>query len=462
MIDVVIPELGESITEGTISEWHVREGDVVAEGQPLVSVDTDKVSVDIPAPAAGVVKEILAAPGNDVPVGAVIARIEESAAEPAKPPPAASPEAGGVAGEAATHSAPAATAPAPGPERPATQAPPPGTAAPGEAGPAPAGTQAPPAATPPPGEPSRSGGASSPVLSPAVRRMVREYGVDPGQIEGTGRHGRITPEDVRTHAEARSAAQSAARSEEAPTGADLPPPVQEPVRRRQIRRPMTRLRRAIARRLKEVQNTAAILTTFNEIDMSAVIAARKSYGERFLDRHGVKLGFMSFFVKATVEALKAFPVLNAFVEGDAIVYNEYYDIGVAVSTDRGLVVPVLRDADRLSFAEIEKGIAKLAKAAREGTLSLEQLKGGTFSITNGGVFGSLMSTPILNPPQSGILGMHRILDRPVAVEGRVEIRPMMYVALSYDHRIVDGREAVRFLVTIKEILEDPTRLFLEV
>ncbi|MEE2828421.1 MAG: 2-oxoglutarate dehydrogenase complex dihydrolipoyllysine-residue succinyltransferase [Myxococcota bacterium] len=451
--DIIIPEIGESITEGTILTWLVAAGEAVQVDQPLLELETDKVTAEIPSPVDGVLTEILFEAGADVSVGAVVARVDAAAAGQSKPEP---------------------TAPAASKNSSKEDEPPP-----------------PPSNLPP--------------LSPAVRRLVTEHGLDPTQITGSGKGGRILKADVLDHIEEAKdeegdknvlPADASPRStlasipldvlelglpeaspatelkeEASPRSGSDNTPVRPPdpsVSRtgissgrpaRRVR--MTRMRRAIARRLKEVQETAAILTTFNEVDMTAVMELRRRYQESFQARHKVKLGFMSFFVKAAVEALKDFPALNGEIDGDDLVFHQSYDIGVAVSSDRGLVVPVLRDADRLSFAEIEQNISQLAQAARDGDLSLEQLSGGTFSITNGGIFGSMLSTPILNPPQSGILGMHNIVRRPVAVGDQVEIRPVMYLALSYDHRIVDGAQAVRFLVKIKEVIEDPARLLLE-
>jgi 2-oxoglutarate dehydrogenase E2 component (dihydrolipoamide succinyltransferase) len=407
LFDLTVPALGESISEGTITVWRVAAGQAVAVDQPLLELETDKVTAEIPSPVAGVVRELLFAQGADVQVGAVVARIEvgarAGAAEPAAPAPV------------------------------------------GAAPPAPA-----PAASAPRNE----------VLPPAARRAASELGVDPAAVLGSGRRGQVLKEDVIAHAN-RPVVE---RIDPASTMAAIAPilDVEAPLFRASRRVPMTRMRRRIAERLKEVQNTAAILTTFNEVDMSGVMALRARYGESFQKAHGVKLGFMSFFVKASVEALKSFPALNGGIDGGDVLYNDFFDIGVAVSTDKGLVVPVLRDADRLSFAEVEKLIGEMGKAARDGSLTLDQLSGGTFSITNGGIFGSMLSTPILNPPQSGILGMHAIQNRPVAVGDKVEIRPIMYVALSYDHRLVDGSQAVSFLVKVKQIVEDPARLLLEV
>jgi 2-oxoglutarate dehydrogenase E2 component (dihydrolipoamide succinyltransferase) len=412
-VEVVVPALGESIVEATVGRWRKHEGEAVQEGEPLVDLETDKVNVEVHAPKAGVLAAIRHREGEEVTVGAVLALLEEAgAAEAAAPAPAGEPP----------------------------------TAAPAEAGP--------------------------PVAGPAVRRLAAELGVDLNRLRGSGPHGRITAADV--EAAARATSPTSAPPPLAPTVSPAPPPPTpappaepEPARavpsgvRPEERVRLSRRRLTIARRLVEVQHTAAHLTTFNEVDMSAVLELRRTRGEAFYQRHGVRLGLMSFFTKAVVAALKEMPRLNAEIQGDEMVLKRYYDIGIAVATDEGLVVPVLRQADRLNFAEIERAIADLAERARAGTLTLEDLRGGTFTITNGGVFGSLFSTPILNPPQVGILGMHSVNERPVAVEGRVEIRPMMYLALSYDHRIVDGSEAVRFLVTVKRLVEDPVNLLLE-
>ncbi len=410
MADIVIPEVGESITEGTISTWYVKAGDAIAVDQPLFELETDKITTDVPSPVGGVVTELLANDGDDVLIGAVVARVDESQAGAATPAPKA----------AATK--PAAKVPAPEPAKKAPD------------------------------------GSTDMPLPPASRRMVEEHGVDPSKVTGSGVRGQILKEDVQSYLDKTSAAGSTITA--IPRVSDAA--AQGSTGRATHRVPMTRLRRRIAERLKEVQNTAAILTTFNEVDMKPVMDLRSQYKQAFLDKHGAKLGFMSFFVKATIEALKEFPAVNGYIDGSDIVYNDFYDVGIAVSSKRGLVVPVLRDADRLSFAEIEKGIGDLAGAARDGSLTLDQLSGGTFTITNGGTFGSMLSTPIINAPQSAILGMHNIVKRPWVVGDSIEIRPIMYVALSYDHRIIDGAQAVRFLVKIKQVLEDPARLLLEV
>jgi len=396
-LDVAVPVMGESVAEGAIGKWLKKAGDPVAKDELLVEIETDKVAVEVASPASGVLAEIIAADGATVTPGQVIARVSSS-------------------GSAAAAASPAASAPKDA-----------------DAGAAPASTDTP--------------------LSPSVQRIVTENKLDPAAIQGSGKDGRILKGD---------ALAAAAQPAPAPQAAQAQIAVQpRAVGPREERVKMTRLRQTIARRLKESQNTAAQLTTFNEVDMSAVMALRAQYKDAFEKRHGVKLGFMSFFVKAVVNALHEIPAVNAEIDGTDIIYKNHYDIGVAVGTDRGLVVPVLRDADSLSLAGVEKGIADLGKQARDGALSLDQLQGGTFTITNGGVYGSLMSTPILNMPQSGILGMHNIVQRPVAVNGQVAIRPMMYLALSYDHRIVDGKEAVTFLVRIKEHLEDPQRFLLD-
>ncbi|HZS84224.1 MAG TPA: 2-oxoglutarate dehydrogenase complex dihydrolipoyllysine-residue succinyltransferase [Stellaceae bacterium] len=409
---IKVPALGESVTEATVARWLKKLGDPVAVDDPVVELETDKVTLEVNATAAGTIAEINAPEGSNVAVGGVLGTIGEgapaSAAAPAKPKEA----------EKA-----AAPAPAPRPASPAA---------------APAGDIL-----------DRSG--------PAVRRLLAETGLDPRAVTPTGKDGRLTKADVLA-AEAK-AKPMAAPAAPMPTPVAAKPPRKPDQREQRVR--MTRLRKRIAERLKEAQNTAAMLTTFNEVDMSAVMALRERYRETFEKKHGVRLGFMSFFVKASIVALKELPAVNGEIDGDELVYKNYYDIGVAVGTPQGLVVPVLRDADAKSFADIEKAVADLGRRAREGKLSLEELSGGTFTITNGGIYGSLMSTPILNPPQSGILGMHKIEKRPVVLGDKIEIRPMMYLALSYDHRIVDGREAVTFLVRVKECIEDPERILLD-
>ncbi|WP_077614649.1 2-oxoglutarate dehydrogenase complex dihydrolipoyllysine-residue succinyltransferase [Caenibacillus caldisaponilyticus] len=422
MIEVKVPELAESITEGTIARWLKNVGDKVNKGDDIVELETDKVNVQISAEDEGVLTEIKKGEGETVEVGEVIAVLDESAAGAA---PAAKPA-----------NAPAAKAEEPAGEKAAT----------------PKQAEAPkPAANAPAAETDRL------VATPAARKLARELGIDLKTVTASDPLGRIRPEDVQRQA-AQAAAPKAAKAP-APQAKDAA--VENPAKPVE-RIKMSRRRQTIANRLVEVQHTAAMLTTFNEVDMTAIMDVRNRRKESFAQRHDVRLGFMSFFTKAVVGALKEFPLLNAEIQGDEIVVKKYYDIGIAVSTDEGLVVPVVRDADRLSFAGIEKEIERLAKKARENKLSLADLQGGTFTITNGGVFGSLMSTPILNGPQVGILGMHKIQWRPVAIDReRMEIRPMMYVALSYDHRIIDGKEAVSFLVRVKELLEDPESLLLE-
>ena len=394
--EVKVPVLGESITEATLGEWLKQPGDPVKADEPIASLETDKVSVEVPSPVAGVMGQHAVKVGDTVQVGAMIATIEAGGGESVKPAPAAAPE------------------PAP-------------------AQPAPTPLADPPAA-----------------LSPSVRRAVLETGVDPATVQGTGKDGRLTKDDVLAAASAPAAPAPAPVSSPAPTGD-----------RREERVRMTRLRQTVAKRLKEAQNTAAMLTTFNDVDMSAVIEARNRYKDLFEKKHGVRLGFMGFFVKAACLALRDIPAVNARIDGDEIVYHDYADISVAVSGPTGLVVPVVRDADRLSVAQIEKTIGDFGKRAKDGSLTMDDMKGGTFTISNGGVFGSLMSTPIINPPQSAVLGLHRIEDRAVVVDGQVVVRPMMYLALSYDHRLIDGREAVTFLVALKNAIEDPTRILMD-
>jgi 2-oxoglutarate dehydrogenase E2 component (dihydrolipoamide succinyltransferase) len=434
--DVQVPALGESITEGTLAQWLKKPGEAVAADEPIASLETDKVSVEVPSPVGGVLTEQLVQEGDNVAVGAVIARIDEKA----------------TAGAAAPASAPAMAAAE--------------------------------ATTNPPGAgetPALKGDTTAPhaeseddqitTLSPAVRRAVLEYHVDPTKIQGTGKDGRLTKDDVIAAAEAQKAQPSAPAKAGAQAEAKLPSPAQQqpsapgprpsPGDRREERVKMSRLRQTIAKRLKDAQNTAAMLTTFNDVDMSAVIEARSRYKDLFEKKHGIRLGFMAFFVKACALAAKDVPSVNASLEGDEIVYHDYLDVSIAVSAPKGLVVPVVRNADRMSFAEIEKTIAEYGKKAKDGTLTVDEMSGGTFTISNGGVFGSLLSTPIINPPQSAVLGMHRIEERPVVVDGQIVARPMMYLALSYDHRIIDGREAVTFLVRVKEAIEDPTRLLID-
>jgi 2-oxoglutarate dehydrogenase E2 component (dihydrolipoamide succinyltransferase) len=403
-VEIVVPALGESVTEATVAKWFKQVGDAVAADEPLVELETDKVTVEVNAPSAGTLAEIIVATGGTVNVGAKLGAIGEGAGAPAKAKPASAPAA-----------KPAAASAAPAPAAKAAAA-------------APAGT------------------------APSAAKMMEEKGLAASAVPGTGKDGRITKADVITALDRPAPAPVVAKAPAAPRAPDA----------REVRVRMTRLRKRIAERLKEAQNTAAMLTTFNEVDLTAVMALRNQFKDNFEKKHGVKLGFMSFFVKASVAALKDWPAVNGEIDGDDVVYKNYYDIGVAVGTEAGLVVPVVRDADKLSFAEIEKAIGAFGKKAREGKLTIDEMTGGTFTITNGGVYGSMMSTPILNPPQSGILGMHKTMMRPMVMpDGKIEARPMMYVALSYDHRIVDGREAVSFLVRVKECIEDPQRLLVD-
>jgi 2-oxoglutarate dehydrogenase E2 component (dihydrolipoamide succinyltransferase) len=413
-IEIKVPAMGESVTEATVGRWFKKVGDAVARDEPLLELETDKVTVEVPAPADGAIESIAVNQGATVGVGTVLGAIAEGASAKSATSPSARSE-----------TPPAAPSPKP-------PAPPPPAAAP---------------------QPVKT--AASDALMPSVRRIAEETGIRPSEISGTGKDGRVMKGDMLAALEARAA-------ERAAQPVAVASAAQRPRADREERVPMSRLRRTIALRLKESQNTAAQLTTFNEVDMSHVMALRTEYKESFEKKHHVRLGFMGFFVKACIAALKELPSVNAEIEGGDFIYKNYYDIGVAVSTERGLIVPVVRDADRLSLAQIEAAIADFGTRARDSTLKLEELQGGTFTISNGGVFGSLMSTPILNAPQSGILGMHKIQPRPVAIDDRVEIRPMMYLALSYDHRMVDGREAVTFLVRVKENLEDPQRLLLDV
>ena len=414
--DVKVPALGESITEATIGQWLKSPGDAVALDEPIASLETDKVSVEVPSPVAGTLAEQLFKEGDTVAVGAILARVGEGAAVAASAAPAA----------------PTAAEPAPAAETPDASA------------------------------------EAAMRLSPAVRRAVLEAHVDPSAIKGSGKDGRLTKDDVLAAAKNKETAPAPAGavieskatspSPTAPVSAGAPAPAGD---RREERVKMTRMRQTIAKRLKDAQNTAALLTTFNDVDMSAVMDARGRYKDLFEKKHGIRLGFMAFFVKAVALAAKDIPAVNARIDGDEIVYHDYLDVSVAVSAPKGLVVPVVRNADAMSFAEIEKAIAAFGKKAKDGTLTAEDMKGGTFTISNGGVFGGLLSTPIINPPQSAVLGMHRIEDRPVVRDGAIVVRPMMYLALSYDHRLVDGREAVTFLVRVKEAIEDPTRLLID-
>ena len=413
-VEIKVPTLGESVTEATVSKWLKAKGAAVKVDEPLVELETDKVSVEVNAPASGVLDEVLVEEGADVAVGTLLGRIAE----------------GAEAGAGATAKAPDVA------QRPEEKVQGEGSGPPSVESAAAA---------------EKLAGDGAAKAGPAARKIAGEKGVDLAAVPPTGPKGNVTKGDVLA-----TPAKPAAPAAPAPAAAATPPAAGREERVR-----MTRLRKRIAERLKEAQNTAAMLTTFNEVDMGAVMGLRTRYQDSFTKKHGVKLGFMSFFVKACVEALKAYPAVNAEIDGDEVVYKHYYDIGVAVSTDSGLLVPVLRDAEAMGLADIEKAIGDLGKRAREGKLAMEELSGGTFSITNGGIFGSLMSTPILNPPQSGILGMHKIQDRPMVVGGKVEVRPMMYLALSYDHRIIDGREAVSFLVRVKECIEAPERMLLD-
>ncbi len=413
--EVLVPTLGESITEATLGEWLKQPGDAVAADEPIASLETDKVSVEVPSPVAGVLGQHAVKVGDTVQVGAMIATVEAGGSGAAAAKPAAQPAAEAPKGEA----------PAPAPAAGGY----------GNHGATPVTSDAPAA------------------LSPSVRRAVLETGVDPSGVRGSGKDGRLTKEDIAAAATAKSA----------PAAAEAPqtPSVAASTGRKEERVRMTRLRQTIAKRLKDAQNTAALLTTFNDVDMTAVIEARAKYKDLFEKKHGVRLGFMGFFVKAACMALKDIPAVNASIEGDEIVYHDYVDVSVAVSAPNGLVVPVIRDAQDLSVAGIEKTIGDFGKRAKDGTLKMDEMKGGTFTISNGGVFGSLMSTPIINPPQAAVLGLHRIEERPVVRDGQVVVRPMMYLALSYDHRLIDGREAVTFLVALKNAIEDPTRILID-
>jgi 2-oxoglutarate dehydrogenase E2 component (dihydrolipoamide succinyltransferase) len=433
MAEIRVPTLGESVTEATIGKWFKKAGDAVAVDEPLVELETDKVTIEVPAPAAGILGDIAVKDGDTVAVGALLGEIKEGAgAVPVSRP------------EQKTERAKPIDArpeqPTPRPQRAAAEPPP--SAAP------PAAAKAPPPAA----------SADAP-LAPSVRKLAAESGVDTTAVPGTGKDGRLTKGDMLAAIERAAAAPMPVAQPAAAVQVRAPSPPDDAAREERVR--MTRLRATIARRLKEAQNTAAMLTTFNEVDMTEVMALRAHYRDLFEKKHGIKLGFMGFFVRACVQALKEIPSVNAEIDGADIIYKNYYHIGVAVGTERGLVVPVVRDCDAKSLAEIEKAIAEFGRRARDGALKIEEMQGGTFTISNGGIYGSLNSTPILNAPQSGILGMHKIQDRPVAVAGKIEIRPMMYLALSYDHRIVDGREAVTFLVRVKEGLEEPARLVLD-
>ena len=410
MTEIRVPTLGESVTEATIGRWFKKAGDAVAVDEPLVELETDKVTIEVPAPSAGTLGEIVAKDGETVAVGALLGQINEGAAGAR---PAAAP----------------AKAPAAPPSPPAAAA---------------AAQKAPPADAP---------------LAPSVRKVSAESGIDAATVPGSGKDGRVTKGDMLAAIEKAASAPTPVNQPAASVQVRAPSPADDAAREERVK--MTRLRQTIARRLKDVQNTAAMLTTFNEVDMSHIMAMRAQYKDVFEKKHGSKLGFMGFFTKACVQALKDIPAVNAEIDGTDLIYKNYYHIGVAVGTDKGLVVPVVRDCDHKSIAEIEKSIADFGRRARDGHLKIDEMQGGTFTITNGGIYGSLMSTPILNAPQSAILGMHKIQDRPVVIGGKVEIRPMMYLALSYDHRVIDGKEAVTFLVRVKESLEDPARLVLD-
>jgi 2-oxoglutarate dehydrogenase E2 component (dihydrolipoamide succinyltransferase) len=413
MTEIRVPTLGESVTEATIGRWFKKAGDAVAVDEPLVELETDKVTIEVPAPSAGVLGEISAKDGETVAVGGLLGQIIEGGAGAAKP---------------------AAAAPA--------KAPAPVAAAPAAA-PAPAPKAAP---------------ADAP-LAPSVRKLSAESGVDAATVPGSGKDGRVTKGDMLAAIEKAASAPTPVNQPAAAVQVRSPSPADDAAREERVK--MTRLRQTIARRLKDVQNTAAMLTTFNEVDMSHIMAMRTQYKDVFEKKHGTKLGFMGFFTKACVQALKDIPAVNAEIDGTDLIYKNYYHVGVAVGTDKGLVVPVVRDCDHKSISDIEKSIADFGRRARDGQLKIDEMQGGTFTITNGGIYGSLMSTPILNAPQSAILGMHKIQERPMVIAGKVEVRPMMYLALSYDHRVIDGKEAVTFLVRVKESLEDPARLVLD-
>jgi len=428
MAEIRVPTLGESVTEATIGRWFKQPGEKVAVDEPVVELETDKVTIEVPAPAAGVLSDISAKDGSTVAVGALLGRIEEGAGAAAAPAAAAASPTGKPSEKTATTKPTGA-----GPEQPKPRAP-----------------EQP--------QPPKVAPADVP-LAPSVRRLAAESGVDAATVPGSGRDGRVTKGDMLAAIERAAAQPTPVAQPAAAVQVRAPSPADDAAREERVK--MTRLRATIARRLKDAQNTAAMLTTFNEVDMTEVMKLRAQYRDLFEKKHGVKLGFMGFFVRACVQALKEIPAVNAEIDGGDIIYKNYYHIGIAVGTEKGLVVPVVRDCDQKSLAAIEKEIADFGRRAREGALKIEEMQGGTFTITNGGIYGSLMSTPILNAPQSGILGMHKIQERPVVVGGKIEPRPMMYLALSYDHRIVDGREAVTFLVRVKECLEDPARLVLD-
>ncbi len=415
MTEIRVPTLGKSVTEATIGRWFKKAGEAVAVDEPLVELETDKVTIEVPAPSAGVLGEIAAKDGDTVAVGALLGMITD-----------------GAAGARSAAAAPAA--------KPAAVAPPPAAASPAPA----------PAAKVPP---------SDAPLAPSVRKLSAESGLDASTVPGSGKDGRVTKGDMLAAIEKAASAPTPVNQPAAAVQVRAPSPADDAAREERVK--MTRLRQTIARRLKDVQNTAAMLTTFNEVDMTSVMAMRSHYKDVFEKKHGSKLGFMGFFTKACVQALKDIPAVNAEIDGTDLIYKNYYHVGIAVGTDKGLVVPVVRDCDQKSIADIEKGIADFGRRARDGQLKIDEMQGGTFTITNGGIYGSLMSTPILNAPQSGILGMHKIQERPMVVGGKIEVRPMMYLALSYDHRVIDGKEAVTFLVRVKESLEDPARLVLD-
>jgi 2-oxoglutarate dehydrogenase E2 component (dihydrolipoamide succinyltransferase) len=406
-IEIKVPQLPESVTDATLVAWHKKPGESVSRDENLVDLETDKVVLEVPAPSSGTLSEVRVEDGATVTAGDVLAVLEEGEIAEAKAAP-----------EAAANEDVA------------------------------------------PAEPAVAAAAGSAKLSPAVRRLLDEHDLDATIIRGSGKDGRITKSDVMAYLKSHSD-ENVTPGDPAPE-LEMAPPVGAPAARSEQRVPMTRLRARIAERMVEAQHTAAMLTTFNEVDLSNVMSLRKRYKESFEKEHGVRLGFMSFFAKAAVEALRRYPAVNASIEGNDIIYHDYVDIGVAVSSERGLMVPVLRNVEKMSFAQIESGINDYAEKVRDGSIGMDDLTGGTFTITNGGVFGSMLSTPILNPPQSGILGMHAIQERPMVVDGEIVVRPMMYLALTYDHRIIDGREAVQFLVSIKQSLEDPGRLLLQV
>ena len=411
MTEIRVPTLGESVTEATIGRWFKKAGDAVAVDEPLVELETDKVTIEVPAPSAGVLGEIAAKDGETVAVGALLGQINEGAASAAKPAAAPAKAAAGCAARRRACAAAPKAAPSDAP------------------------------------------------LAPSVRKLSAESGIDAATVPGSGKDGRVTKGDMLAAIEKAASAPTPVNQPAAAVQVRAPSPADDAAREERVK--MTRLRQTIARRLKDVQNTAAMLTTFNEVDMTHIMAMRAQYKDVFEKKHGSKLGFMGFFTKACVQALKDIPAVNAEIDGTDLIYKNYYHIGVAVGTDKGLVVPVVRDCDHKSIAEIEKGIADFGRRARDGQLKIDEMQGGTFTITNGGIYGSLMSTPILNAPQSGILGMHKIQERPMVVGGKIEVRPMMYLALSYDHRVIDGKEAVTFLVRVKESLEDPARLVLD-